>query len=52
MGCQHRADELRRKACHIQASLLAEQRGEQYPSPEICHRYAQWEEKASATDED
>jgi hypothetical protein len=51
-GRQHRADELRRKACHIQASLLAEQRGEQYPSPEICHRYAQWEEKTSAPIED
>jgi hypothetical protein len=47
MGRQHRADQLREKAHHIQASQLAEQRGEQYPSPEICHRYAQWEEKTS-----
>jgi hypothetical protein len=52
MGRQHRANQLREKARHIQASQLAEQRGEQYPSPEICHRYAEWEEKASGSDED
>ena len=52
LGRQQRADQLRMKARHIQASRSAELRGEQYPSPEICHRYAQWEEKTSATDED
>jgi hypothetical protein len=51
LGRQHRADQLRRQAHHIQASQLAEQRGAQYPLPEICHRYAQWEEKTSAPDE-
>ncbi len=52
LGRQQRAAELRLKARHIQASLLAELRGEQYPSPEVCQRYAQWEKKASATDDD
>ena len=52
MGRQQRADQLRRQAHHIQASRSAEQRGEQYPSPEICHRYAQWEEKTSDSNGD
>jgi len=34
-----RAAELRQKAHHIQASLAAELREEQYPPPEICRRY-------------
>lgn len=43
VGRHHRAAELRIKSRHIQESLLAAQRGEEYPSPEAYLRYAQWE---------
>jgi hypothetical protein len=36
----HRAAELREKAHHIQESQSAHQRGENYPSREVCQRYA------------
>jgi len=42
IGRQYRATELREKACHIQESESAHQRGEDYPSREVRQRYAEW----------